>query len=64
VFTVDCGLVDETILEHGRHQYYRINKEVIEDIEAIIAGISPDAIAETRRHVIRPGRSWRLLPAG
>jgi esterase/lipase superfamily enzyme len=64
VFTVDCGLVDETILEHGRHQYYRIRKEVIGDIRAIIAGTSPDAIAETRRHVIRPGRSWRLLPTG
>lgn len=64
VFTVDCGLVDETLLEHGQHQYYRIREEVIADIKAILAGTPPDAIDPTRRHVIRPGRSWRLQPAG
>ncbi|MFO1037714.1 MAG: alpha/beta hydrolase [Geminicoccaceae bacterium] len=62
VFTVDCSLVDETILEHGCHQYYRIRREVIDDIKAIISGTPPDRIDPTRRQVIRPGRSWRLLP--
>lgn len=62
VFTVDCGLVDDTALEHGRHQYYRIRREVIDDIKAIIAGTAPDAFPDKTRHVIRPGHSWRLQP--
>lgn len=62
VFTVDCSLVDETIPEHGRHQYHRIRPEVIADIRAILAGTPPDAIGPSRQ-IVRPGRSWRLQPA-
>lgn len=58
VFTVDCSSVDETIFEHGRHQYYRIRPEVVADIKELLKGTPPDLIAG--RTVVRPGRSWRL----
>ena len=58
VFAVDCSEVDETIFEHGRHQYYRIRPEVIGDIKQIIAGVGPEQVAG--REPIIPGRSWRI----
>lgn len=60
VFTVDCSLVDDTILSHGRHQYYRIRPEVTADITEVLKGTKPDLIPN--RELIRPGRSWRIQP--
>lgn len=58
IFTVDCKKVDDTITEHGRHQYYRLRDEVISDVKELLQGTPPDQISN--RQVIRPGRSWRL----
>ena len=58
IFAVDCKKVDDTIIEHGRHQYYRLRDEVIDDVKELLKGTPPDQIAA--RQVIRPGRSWRL----
>jgi esterase/lipase superfamily enzyme len=58
-FAINCSEVDETIFEHGRHQYYRIRKEVIGDIKQVIAGVGPEQI-QARKSII-PGRSWRIL---
>jgi esterase/lipase superfamily enzyme len=59
VLAVDCSRVDWTELSHGRHQYYRLRKEVISDVVATLKGLPQDGRAN--RHEIRPGRSWRLL---
>lgn len=58
-FAIDCSEVDETIFEHGRHQYYRIRKEVVGDIKQVIAGVGPEQV-QGRKSII-PGRSWRIL---
>ncbi len=58
VFTVDCSRVDSTLPEHGSHQYYRIRREVIDDVKAVIAGTPLDQLPG--RKPVRPGRSWRL----
>ncbi len=60
VFTVDCSKVDRTRPEHGSHQYYRIRREVIDDVKEIIAGTPLDRLPG--REIVRPGRSWRLEP--
>lgn len=60
VFTIDCSLVDDTRAEHGRHQYYRVRSEVIDDIKAVLEGVRPDAVPN--RTMVRPGRSWRIEP--
>jgi len=59
VYAIDCSEVDETILEHGRHQYYRIRTEFIEDIKHVFQGVGPEQIPH--REPIIPGRSWRIL---
>jgi esterase/lipase superfamily enzyme len=58
VFAVDCSEVDETVFEHGRHQYYRIREEVVGDIKPVLAGVAPEQV-EGREPII-PGRSWRI----
>jgi len=57
-YAVDCSRVDETLVEHGRHQYHRIRAEVIDDIKAVLRGTPPDEIPH--RTPIQPGRSWRI----
>jgi hypothetical protein len=37
IFAVDCRDVDWTDLGEGRHQYYRLRPEVIEDVSAILS---------------------------
>jgi len=61
VFAIDCRDISSTALAHGRHQYYRLRKEAIRDVQATLA----DKPQEGRggRHPIRQGRSWRLVPA-
>jgi len=61
VFAIDCSAVDETILEHGRHQYYRVRSEVIGDIKQVLAGVPAERVAG--REPIIPGRSWRIKRA-
>ena len=58
VFAIDCSEVDETIFEHGRHQYYRIRQEVIGDIKQVLQGVGPEQVQG--REPIIPGRSWRI----
>lgn len=57
-YAVDCSRVDWTIVEHGRHQYYRIRPEVIADIKEVLRGTAPADIPA--RETVMPGRSWRL----
>jgi esterase/lipase superfamily enzyme len=53
IFAVDCRDVDYTDLEHGRHQYYRLRQEVIEDVSAILSDVPPDEV---------PGRTLASTP--
>ncbi len=61
VFAIDCREISKTTIAHGRHQYYRLRPEAIADVQATLA----DRPQEGRggRQTIRPGRSWRLIPA-
>jgi esterase/lipase superfamily enzyme len=60
VSAIDCRLVDNTIVAHGNHQYYRLRDEVIEDVLMSLAGISDDD--RPGRDTLLPGRAWRLKP--
>jgi hypothetical protein len=53
IFAVDCRDVDWTDLEGGRHQYYRLRPEVIEDVSAILSDVPPDQV---------PGRTLASAP--
>lgn len=61
IIAIDCTDVSETVPSHGRHQYYRIRPEVIEDVRLSLR----DQLQDGRkgRVAIRPGRSWRLTEA-
>lgn len=59
IFAVDCGAVSSTEPEHGRHQYYRLRPEVIDDVRQVLAGTPLDAI-EGRKQTSRP-RSFRII---
>ncbi|QHQ34461.1 alpha/beta hydrolase [Algicella marina] len=59
VMAIDCRDVSDTAPDHGRHQYYRLRKEVITDVVATLAGRPQDG--RTNRVATRPGRSWRIL---
>ncbi len=58
VIAIDCSDISDTITAHGRHQYYRLRPEAIEDVVATLRG-EPQEDREGRV-TIRPGRSWRL----
>jgi hypothetical protein len=59
ITAIDCELVDKTELTHVNHQYYRLRKEVIQDVRAILSGIErPDTFPW--RQVIEPGRRYRI----
>lgn len=59
ITSIDCELVDKTELAHVNHQYYRLRKEVIQDVRAIMSGIErPDTFAW--REIIEPGRRYRI----
>lgn len=60
VIAIDCEDISETKLSHGRHQYYRLRDEALRDIRATLSG-TPQTERKGRQ-IIRPGRSWRLLP--
>ncbi len=59
VIAIDCQDVSGTSISHGRHQYYRLRKEVITDVVATLAGVPQDG--RKNRVATRPGRSWRIL---
>ena len=59
VLAIDCNGVSYTEMSHGRHQYYRLRKEVISDVVATMQGKTQEK--RRNREVIRPGRHWRIL---
>ncbi len=59
VLAVDCKDISDTDMSHGRHQYYRLRKEIISDVVATLRGLPPDGRAN--RATIRHGRHWRLI---
>lgn len=61
IFALDCLDVDDTIVSHGRHQYYRLRTEVIRDVHATLAGLSFDT--RKWRIIKKTGRSWRIAKA-
>lgn len=61
VLAIDCRQISETVLSHGRHQYYRLRPEAIADVQATLADLPQDE--RPGREALRPGRSWRLRPA-
>jgi len=38
IVAIDCNAVSDTKLAHGRHQYYRLRKEVLEDVRHVLSG--------------------------
>lgn len=60
VMALDCRDVSVTRLAHGRHQYFRLRREAILDVQATLADLPQDGRAG--RKDLRPGRSWRLKP--
>ncbi|MGP3698163.1 alpha/beta hydrolase [Rhodobacter sp. NSM] len=60
VFAIDCRKVSETAPFHGRHQYFRLRDEVIRDVQETLEDRPQDG--RPGRDVLRPGRSWRLVP--
>ncbi len=61
VYAIDCGRVSKTTLFHGRHQYYRLRDEAIEDVRLTLSGAPQEG--RPGRVTVREGRSWRLEPA-
>lgn len=58
ITAVDCELVDKTELPHVNHQYYRLRKEVIRDVCAILSDERPESFEW--RETIEPGRRYRI----
>ncbi len=75
VYAIDCVSVDDTtgispglLHTHANHQYYRLRKEVIEDVRQVLAGSRPEAIkgrtpVEPRRYRIEPMKRPTKTPA-
>ena len=62
ITAVDCSRVDKTTIAHANHQYYRLRKEVIRDVRAVLSGETMlDAIPG--RQVVEPGRRYRIAGA-
>jgi len=59
ITAIDCSAVDGSELEHGNHQYYRLRKEVIADVRAVLAGPGTPGLIKGRE-VVEPGRRYRL----
>ncbi len=71
VYAIDCVSVDDTtgmnpgvLHTHANHQYYRMRREVIEDVRQVLAGVRPEAImgrtlVEPRRYRIEPAKRPR-----
>ena len=58
---VDCTSVDWTgSIAHGWHQYYRLRREVYEDVRQILSGILPRDVSG--REFLPEERAYRILP--
>jgi esterase/lipase superfamily enzyme len=61
IVALDCTDVNFTEMGHGRHQYYRLRPEVIEDVRHVLSGRVPlDRFP--RRQPVEPGRRYRIPP--
>lgn len=61
VVSIDCSKVDETEPLHACHQYYRIRKEVVDDVRAVLSGrFRPDEVPN--RVTTESGRRYRIEP--
>lgn len=59
ITAIDCRKVDDTGPAHGNHQYYRLRREVIEDVRQVLNGrLEPDEIRG--RQVVESGRRYRI----
>ena len=59
IVAVDCDEVNATVPLHANHQYYRLRKEVIDDVRAVLSGrFLPDQVP--RRVVVESGRRYRI----
>ncbi len=62
ISAIDCSKVDRTELSHGNHQYYRLRREVIADVQRVLDGrLRPDEIPG--RVVVESGRRYRIQPS-
>ena len=56
---IDCELVDKSKISHVNHQYYRLRKEVIKDVSAVMSGqLRPETLPW--REAVEPGRRYRM----
>ncbi len=61
VASIDCSKVDDTETLHANHQYYRIRKEVVDDVRAVLSGrFRADEI--DKRVTVESGRRYRIEP--
>jgi esterase/lipase superfamily enzyme len=62
IVALDCAEVDFTQPTHANHQYYRLRREVLADVRAVLSGRHlPDQVP--RRVVIESGRRYRIPKA-
>jgi esterase/lipase superfamily enzyme len=62
IVAVDCADVDFTTVPHGNHQYYRLRREVLTDVRAVLSGrFLPDQVP--KRVVVESGRRYRIARA-
>ena len=62
ITAIDCALVDKTKLTHLNHQYYRIRREVIRDVQAVMSGLErPEQLPW--RETVETGRRYRITLA-
>ncbi len=61
IAAIDCAGVDDTKITHGNHQYYRIRKEVIADVRAVLSGRFPNDQVPNRV-TVESGRRYRIEP--
>ncbi|NKE45172.1 alpha/beta hydrolase [Roseomonas frigidaquae] len=61
VVLVDCAAVSDIDgLTDANHQYYRSRREVVEDVQAVLAGLPPDQVKQ--RVFAAAARAFRLVP--
>lgn len=59
ITAIDCALVDRTAFPHVNHQYYRLRREVISDVRAVLSGLErPERLPW--RETVETGRRYRI----
>lgn len=61
VVLIDCHKVDHARGDLQVHQYYRLKREVVDDISAVLAGTAPEDVPN--RAYTPATRTYRILPA-